>query len=209
MLEITGSLYFLERGTKFKFYFIKKGSTESITQEIVVEMVDIAPKAIITVTAFRNKTMDMRIPLEISSKGMQNHDKTRSEVSGFIEIRKHSGNNTGNRMKQAVKKGAVIEKELTEILTKGENTVTMLNINKLAGHGSGSFHRILIAAGRTKPAVTAERNKLKLSAVRTAIHGTTVRRIAAMDHFVNVSHLSGSGMESIFDFFIIVCKDFL
>ena len=111
MLGITGSLYFLERRTKFKFHFIKKGSAESITQEIVVERVDLAPKAIIAVTAFRNKTMDMRIPLEISSKGMQNHDKTRSEVSGFIEIRKHSGNNTGNSMKQAVREGAVIEKK--------------------------------------------------------------------------------------------------
>ena len=172
-------------------------------------MVDVAPKAIIAVTAFRNKTMDMRIPLEISPKGMQNHDETRSEVSGFIEIRKHSGDDTGNSMKQAVKEGAVIEKEITKILINGENIVTMLNINKLTGHGSGSFHRILIAAGRTKPAVTAKRNKLKLSAVRTAIHGTTVRRIATMYHLVNVSHLSGAGMESIFNFFIIVCKDFL
>ena len=111
MLGITGSLYFLERRTKFKFHFIKKGSAESITQEIVVEMVDVAPKAIIAVTAFRNKTMDMRIPLEVSPKGMQNHDKTRSEVSGFIEIRKHFGNDTGNSMKQAVKEGAVIEKD--------------------------------------------------------------------------------------------------
>lgn len=85
----------------------------------------------------------------------------------------------------------------------------MLNINKLADHGKGTFHRILIAAGRTKLAVTAERNKLKLSTVRTAIHGATVRRIATMDHLVNVSHLSGSGMESIFNFFIMVCKDFL
>ena len=87
MLEITGSLYFLERGTKFKFYFIKKGSTESITQEIVVEMVDIAPKAIITVTAFRNKTMDMRIPFKIPAESMQDHDKTRGKVFVFVHFR--------------------------------------------------------------------------------------------------------------------------
>lgn len=71
MLGMPDSLYFLEKETKFKFHFIKKGSAESITQVIVGEMVDVAPKAIIAVTVFRNKTMDMRISLEISSKGMR------------------------------------------------------------------------------------------------------------------------------------------
>ena len=33
-------------------------------------MVNVAPKAIIAVAAFRNKTMNMGIPFEISSKGM-------------------------------------------------------------------------------------------------------------------------------------------
>lgn len=105
MFRVTGRFYFFEGETDLKFHFIKKCGTESVAQKIIVEMFDIAPKAIIAVTAFRNKAMNMRIPLEI--------------------------------------------------------------------------------------------------------HGTTVRRIAAMDHFVNVSHLSGSGMEGIFNFFIIVCKDFL
>lgn len=66
-----------------------------------------------------------------------------------------------------------------------------------------------IAAGGTEATVTTERDKLKLSAVRTAIHGAAVGGIATMDHFVNISHLSWSGMESIFNFFIIVRKDFL
>ena len=112
-------------------------------------------------------------------------------------------------MKQAVKKRAVIEKENTKIFINGENTVPVLDVNEFTCHGSSTIHRILIAAGRTEAAVTAERNELELSAVRAAVEGSTVRRIATMDHLVNVSHLSWSGMKSIFDYFIIVCKNFL
>ena len=172
-------------------------------------MVYVAPKAVITVTAFRNKTVNVRIPLEISSEGMQDHDKTRSKVFRLIEMKKHPGNDTGNSMKQAVKKRAVIEKEITQIFINSENTVPVLNVNELTGHRGGAFHRVFVAAGGTEPAVTAEGNKLKLSAVRAAVEGSTVRRITTMDHLVNVSHLSWSGMKSIFDFFIIVRKDFL
>ena len=104
MFRVTEGFVFFKGGTDLKFHFIKKCGTERVAQVIVVEMVNVAPKAIIAVAAFRNKTMNMGIPFEISSKGMQNHDKTRSEVSGLIEIKKHPGNNTGNSMKQAMKK---------------------------------------------------------------------------------------------------------
>ena len=112
-------------------------------------------------------------------------------------------------MKQAVKKRTVIEKEITKIFINGENTVTVLDVNEFTCHGSRAIHRILIAAGRAEAAVTAERNKLELSAVRAAVEGSAIRRITTMDHLVNVSHLSCPGMKSIFDFFIIVRKDFL
>ena len=45
-------------------------TTESIAKESIVEMRDITPESIITVTAFRDETMDMRIPFEVSAKGM-------------------------------------------------------------------------------------------------------------------------------------------
>ena len=57
--------------------------------------------------------------------------------------------------------------------------------------------------------VTTERNKLEISAVGTAIHGTTKRRITTVDHFFDIFHLRRSGMKSIFNFFIIVGKDSL
>ena len=124
-------------------------------------------------------------------------------------MKKHPGNDTGNSMKQAVKKRTVIEKEISQIFINGENTVTVLDVNEFTSHGSSAIHRILIAAGRAEAAVTAEWNKLELSTVRAAVEGSAVRRITTMDHLVNVSHLSWSGMKRIFNFFIIVRKDFL
>ena len=50
---------------------------------------DISPKAVITETAFRNKAVDMWIPLQIPSKGMEYHDKTGSEIHGFVLLVKH------------------------------------------------------------------------------------------------------------------------
>ena len=43
-------------------------------------MSDRAPEAIVTDTAFRNQAVDVRIPLEITPKGMEDHDKAGSEI---------------------------------------------------------------------------------------------------------------------------------
>ena len=41
------------------------------------------------------------------------------------------------------------------------------------------------------------------------IHSATKRRITTVDHFFDIFHLRRSGMKSIFDFLIIVCKNSL
>ena len=85
----------------------------------------------------------------------------------------------------------------------------MCDINQFKGHTGSAFHGIFVAAGRAETAMTAERNKFKISAVRTAVHGTTERWITAMNHLIDIFHLSFSGMKSIFNFFIIVSKNLL
>lgn len=47
-------------------------------------MIHITPKANIAVTALRDKAVDVGIPFEIPAKGMENRDKTGSEVHGFV-----------------------------------------------------------------------------------------------------------------------------
>ena len=77
---IAGSLNLFERRTKFCFHFIQKGSTEGITKVSVVKVFHVAPETVITVAAFRDEAMNVRVPLEIPAEGMKNHDETRSKV---------------------------------------------------------------------------------------------------------------------------------
>ena len=65
-------------------------------------MRDITPESIITVTAFRDETMDMRIPFKIPAESMQDHDKTRGKVFGLIGFKEHAGDNTVDSVKKAI-----------------------------------------------------------------------------------------------------------
>ena len=98
---------------------------------------------------------------------------------------------------------------MSEVFINSKNAVPVLDRNELKGHTGSAFHGVFIAAGRTESAVASERNKLKFATVRTAVHGTAERWITTMNHLINIFHLSFSGMKSIFNFFIIVGKDFL
>ena len=40
----------------------------------------IAPETVVTVAPFRDETMNVRVPLKISAKGMKNHNEPRSKV---------------------------------------------------------------------------------------------------------------------------------
>ena len=112
-------------------------------------------------------------------------------------------------MKETVKERAILQEKITEGRINGKNAMTVSDINELKGHRGSAIHGIFITAGRAETAVTTERNKLEISAVDTAIHGTTIRRITTVDHLIDIFHLSRSGMKSIFNFFIVVSKDSL
>ena len=112
-------------------------------------------------------------------------------------------------MEETVKQGAIIEKERSEIIIDGKNAVAVRNIYQFKGHTGSAFHGIFVAAGRAETTVTAERDKLKFTAVGAAVHCATERGIATVDHLIDIFYLGFSGMKSIFNFFIIVGKNFL
>ena len=172
-------------------------------------MGDMAPLPVIAVATFRNQTVNVRIPFKIPAKSMKNHNVTRSKILGFVHFKEHAGNNAGNRMKKARKQRSVLKEKITEIFINGEDTVSVLDVNQFKRHGGRAIHRILVTASRTETAVAEKRNELKFSAVWTAIHSATKRRITTVDHFFDIFHLRRSGMKSIFDFLIIVCKNSL
>ena len=74
--------------------------------------------------------------------------------------------------------------------------------NKLTGHMKRTKLVVFVSAGSSKTAFTSKVNKFKISTVRTAIHGTTVRRVTTMNHLVDIFNDSRTRME-----FIIIGKD--
>ena len=112
-------------------------------------------------------------------------------------------------MEEAVQERTVLKKKGSEIFINGKNAMAVLDTDEFERHTGGAFHSIFVAAGRAKAAVTAERNELEVPTVWTTVHGTAKRRITAVDHLIDIFHLSLSGMKSIFNFFIMVCKDSL
>ena len=186
IVSVTECFGLFKRRTDAHLQFVEQGSAESIAEVGIVEVIDITPKAVIAVSAFRDETMDMRIPFKIPAKGVKDHDKTGREVHGFILFKKHTGNNAVYRMKKAVKEGAVIEEKVPELGINGKNTMPVGNIEQFKGHRGGALHGIKVAASRTEAAVAAERDEFQLSTVRTAVHGTAKGGVTTVNHFIYV-----------------------
>ena len=198
-----------KRRAKDGFHFIQKCSTESVTKKGIVKVLDITPEAVITQAAFREETVDMRIPFEIPAERMENHDETGSVMFGFTEFEKHTGNDTVDCVKKTVEQRAILEEEISEVVVNRENTMPMSDGDEFKRHTGSAFHGVFIATGRTETAVAAERDKFKISTVSAGVHGTAERRVATVNHFIYVFYLRTSGMKSIFDFLIIIGKDSL
>ena len=112
-------------------------------------------------------------------------------------------------MKETVQERTVLKEKVAEIFINGKNTMTVADIDELKRHTGSALHGIFIATGGTKAAVTAKRDKFEVPAMSAGVHGTAKRSIAAVNHLIDIFHLIFSGMESIYNFFIMVSKDFL
>ena len=209
VLAVAFRFYMFKGRTYFVFQFIEESRAESIAEIVVVKVFYMAPEAVITVAAFGKKTVNVGIPFEITTKSMKDHDIPGSKVFSMVQIEKHPRYYTGDGMKETVQERTVLKKKGSEIFINSKNAMAVLDMDKLERHTGGAFHSIFISAGRTKAAVTAKRNKLEVTTVGTTVHGTAKRRITTVDHLIDIFHLSLSGMKSIFNFFIMVCKDSL
>ena len=56
----------------------------------------------VTKATFRNETMDVRIPFEITAESMKDENKTRDKIFGFIDVKKQTGNDRVNSPKKTV-----------------------------------------------------------------------------------------------------------
>ena len=90
---------------------IKQCSAEGVTQKSEVKVSNASPQRGISDTAFRDKSMNMRIPLQTAPKGMENADKTGTKVLRFINFIEHTKDNIANCSKETVQKSTVFSEE--------------------------------------------------------------------------------------------------
>ena len=80
MVFIAGCFYFFERRAECCLQFIQKSSAKGIAEVSVIKVFYITPKAVITVSSFRDEAMNVRVPFKVSAKSVKDHDETGSEV---------------------------------------------------------------------------------------------------------------------------------
>lgn len=180
MFAVTSCFYFFKRRPDPDFQFIEESGAESTAEIVIVKVPDMTPGAVITVTAFGEEAVDMGIPFEIPAKSVEDHDISGSEIFGLIELEKHTGDDTGDRMEETVQERAVLEEKGTEIFINGKDAMAMADIDELKKHRGRAFHSVFITAGRAETAAATERDEFQLAAVGTAVHGTAKGRIAAV-----------------------------
>lgn len=209
VFKVHGSFYLFKRGTDPGLHLIQEGGHKSISEESETEALFLSPKKIITKAALSNKAMDMRVPFKIPAESMEDTDEAGGKEEGFIIFMKEAEDNGLNSRKKAVEKGTVFKEKSSEGLGNGEDTVAVGDIDHFERHGHCPVHGISVTAGWTESGMAAKRDKFEQTTLRTAIHGTAIRSITAMNHFFNGFHNDRAGMEDILDFFIMIAKDFL
>lgn len=198
---------FAKRWSKSRSKLLKKDFTERIAKEVVIKVFYRAPRRDVASTTFRDESMDMRIPFQVTSKGVKNTDKTRGKIFGFIHFGKHTEDNIANGVKETVKEGSILEEIDTKFFRNGENTMTMNTSDKLARHMKRAFLVVTIATRRAKTTLATESDKFQISTVRAAIHGTAIGRVTTMKHLVDVFDNRSARMKFVNHIFIIIIKD--
>ena len=153
--------------------------------------------------------MDVGIPLQGTAESVQDTDKTRCKIFRFVHLVEQAQDNGPYGIEKAVQQRAVRKEKPAELPGDCEDTMTMFAFDQLSRHGCRAFSGIKVSAGRTKPGMAAKRDKLKMAAKRAAIHGAAKGGVTTVDHSVDVFGLCAAGMESIYDFFIMVTKNIL
>ncbi len=78
-----------------------------------------------------------------------------------------------------------------------------------ACHGGCPLPGIKVTARWTETGMAAKRDKVEMTASRAAIHSAAEGGITAVDHLIDVFYLRRTGMESIYNFFVMITKNFL
>lgn len=138
------------------------------------------PEAVIRKTTFGNETVNVRVPLQGSPERVKDADESRDKVFRLIDVMEHPQDNTAHGVEETVKEGTVMQKERAKLFVNSKNTVSVGTVDQFKGHGDRTFLTVFDAAGGTKAALTTERNKFHVGAVRADIYRAAKRWVTAV-----------------------------
>ena len=140
-------------------------------------MFNTLPRSNASDSDFRDKNVNMRIPLKVASEGVKNADKAGSKTLSLIEFSEHTKDDVADRMKETVEQRTIFAEEDTEFFGDGKNTMSVDTLDDFKGHGSCALYGIEITAGRAETAFAAKRNEFERTTRRAPIHSTAESRI--------------------------------
>ena len=65
---------------------VKKSGPKGKAEEVEIEMADFAPGSFVAGSPFGNKDVDMRVPFEITAKGVEDSDETGGKVFRTVQL---------------------------------------------------------------------------------------------------------------------------
>lgn len=152
----------------------------------VIEVFNGTPETVVRVSAFGKKAVDMGIPFKGTTERMKDTNKTGNKIFSLVQGEKEFLDDIRNSLKEAVKQRTVFKEKAAERFINGEDQVPVCTVDQLKGHGSSPVVRIFRSASGAEFGMAAKRNKLKITALWTAIHGTAIRGVSTVDYFFDV-----------------------
>jgi len=150
------------------------------------EKVKCFPRGEVATSTFRNDHVDMRIPLEVTTEGMERTDDSRSKGFLVIEGVHPVSDYLSRRFEKKIKKGAVLSKEFTKLLGNRKDNVPVATVDQLCGDGIGTICLIGGAAGIAETRFTAKWDIVKVIAVMTVVETIALFQITTIKHFFNL-----------------------
>ena len=190
--------------SKFRMKSVEEGSTKRLAKESVIKVLEAFPGSNTPDSDFRDKDVNVRIPLKAAAKGVEDTDKAGSEAFSLIEFTKQAKNDIADGVKKTVEKRTVSAKKDAKFLGNGKNTMSMNALDNLKRHGSSALNGIEVATGGTETAFAAEWDEFKRTTRRTPKHGAAKGRIAAMNHLLDALHDDGTSFKGVLDFFVMI-----
>lgn len=123
--------------------------------------------------------MDVRIPFQVTAKGMESGNHASFEVTGMILLVKPVGNGLGSRTEEDIQEAAVFPEIPAELFWDGKDNMPVMAAKELGRNGFGSGRWIGNATGIAETGVAPERNDFVGTTMRAAKQGKPIGWIAA------------------------------